>query len=103
MPYHNGNRCNAGETFAGVPFAKGVELTDTLKLLRPKEMTLAQMALRWVLDFEAVTVAIPGATTPEQAKLNCSASDLSPLPKKLHRQLQAFYETQAPPLIRGKY
>ena len=99
----NGDRFNAGETFAGIPFAKGVALTDALKLLLPKEMTLAQMALRWVLDFKAVTVAIPGATTPEQAKSNCSASDLSPLPGELHRQLQAFYETQAQPFIRGKY
>jgi len=99
----NGDQFNIGETFAGLPFAKGVALTDALKPLIPEAMSSAQMALRWVLDFEAVTVAIPGATTPEQAKLNCSASDLSPLPKELHRQLQAFYETQARPFIRGKY
>jgi aryl-alcohol dehydrogenase-like predicted oxidoreductase len=99
----NGDQFNVGETFAGIPFAKGVELTDNFKPLIPKEMTSAQMALRWVLDFDAVTVVIPGATTPEQAKLNCSASDLSPLPEELHRKLQAFYETQARPLIRGKY
>jgi aryl-alcohol dehydrogenase-like predicted oxidoreductase len=99
----NGDQFNVGETFAGLPFAKGVELSDRLKSLMPEGMTLAQMALRWVLDFEAVTVAIPGATTPEQATLNSSASDLSPLPKKLHQELQTFYETHAKPLIRGKY
>lgn len=99
----NGDQFNIGETFAGLPFAKGVELSDKLKSLTPEGMTLAQMALRWVLDFEAVTVVIPGATTPEQAKLNCSASDLSPLPEKLHEKLRAFYEDSAKPLIRGKY
>jgi len=99
----DGDQFNVGETFAGIPFSKGVELSDALKPFIPEGMTLAQMALRWVLDFEAVTVAIPGATTPEQAKLNCSASDLSPLPAELHRRLQAFYETEARPFIRGKY
>jgi aryl-alcohol dehydrogenase-like predicted oxidoreductase len=99
----NGDLFNVGETFAGLPFAKGVELSDRLKSLMPEGMTLAQMALRWVLDFEAVTVAIPGATTPEQAKYNCSASDLPPLSKELHQELKAFYETHAKPLIRGKY
>lgn len=99
----NGDQFNVGETFAGLPFSKGVELTDALKPLIPEGMTLAQMALRWVLDFDAVTVAIPGATTPEQAELNCSASDLPPLPAELHQQLRGFYETQALPFIRGKY
>jgi aryl-alcohol dehydrogenase-like predicted oxidoreductase len=99
----NGDQFNVGETFAGLPFSKGVEMTDALKPLIPEGMTLAQMALRWVLDFDAVTVAIPGATTPEQAKLNCSASDLPPLPTELHQQLRGFYETQALPFIRGKY
>lgn len=99
----NGDQFNVGETFAGIPFSKGVELTNTLKPLIPEGMTLAQMALRWVLDFDAVTVAIPGATTPEQAKINCSASELQPLTAKLHQKLQGFYETEAQPLIRGKY
>ncbi len=99
----NGDQFNVGETFAGIPFAKGVELADRLKSLTPEGMTLAQMALRWVLDFEAVTVAIPGATTPEQAKFNSTASDLLPLSGELHQQLQAFYQTHAQSLIRGKY
>ena len=59
--------------------------------------------LALLLMAEAVTVAIPGATTPEQAKSNCSASDLPPLSRELHQKLQTFYETHAKPLIRGKY
>lgn len=99
----NGDRFNVGETFAGIPFSKGVELSNEIKSLVPEGMTLAQMALRWVLDFDAVTVAIPGATSPEQALANCSASDLNPLPKDLHRKLRTFYQTRSAPLIRGKY
>jgi aryl-alcohol dehydrogenase-like predicted oxidoreductase len=99
----DGDKFNVGETFAGLPFSKGVELSDGLKSLLPEGMMLSQMALRWVLDFDGVTVVIPGATTPEQAQLNCSASDLAPLPEELHQKLKAFYETHAQPLIRGKY
>ena len=99
----NGDQFNVGETFAGIPFAKGVELSNQLKSLVPEGMTLAQMALRWILDFDAVTVAIPGATTPEQALANGSASELAPLSKELHQTLSTFYETQSASLIRGKY
>ncbi|MDA0691391.1 MAG: aldo/keto reductase [Nitrospinae bacterium] len=99
----NGEQFNVGETFAGIPFAQGVELADELKSQVPEGMTLAQMALRWVLDFDAVTVMIPGATTPEQVRANGSVSDLAPLPKELHRKLKEFYETRSAPLIRGKY
>lgn len=99
----NGDQFNVGETFAGIPFEKGVQLADELKPLVPEGLTLAQMALRWVLDFDAVTVVIPGATTPEQVIANCSASDLPPLPRELHQKLKAFYETRTAPFIRGKY
>ncbi len=99
----DGDQFNVGETFAGIPFETGVRLADELKPLVPEGMTLAQMALRWVLDFDAVTLAIPGATTPEQAKSNCSASDLAPLSANLRQKLKAFYETQSARFIRGKY
>ncbi len=55
----DGAQFNVGETFAGLPFEKGVELADELKSLVPPGMTLAQMALRWCLDFDAVSVLIP--------------------------------------------
>ena len=44
--------------------------------LRPLEdgRTLGQLALRYVLSHEAVSVAIPGAKTPEQVEANAAAS-----------------------------
>ena len=47
--------------------------------LETEGRTLAQAALRFVLDNEAVSVVIPGCKTPDQAKENMSASALSPL------------------------
>ncbi|HUJ42030.1 MAG TPA: aldo/keto reductase [Opitutaceae bacterium] len=99
----DGASFNVGETFAGLPFAKGVELADALKPLVPTGLTLAAMALRWCLDFEAVSVIIPGAKNPEQARANARASALSPLPRELHARLAEFYGREVHAHIRGPY
>ena len=39
----DGQKFNVGETFAGLPFDKGVDLSDALKPFVPAGMTLAQM------------------------------------------------------------
>jgi aryl-alcohol dehydrogenase-like predicted oxidoreductase len=99
----DGQRFSVGETFAGLPFDKGVELADMLKPLVPDHMTLAQFALRWCLDFEAVTTVIPGSKRPEQARQNAQASNLPPLGKALHDRLRRFYDDDVVQSIRGKY
>jgi aryl-alcohol dehydrogenase-like predicted oxidoreductase len=98
----NGEQFNVGETFAGLPFEKGVELTEELKAMLPPG-DLAQWALRWCLDFDAVTVLIPGARNAAQARSNAAASDLLPLPPETHRKLREFYEGKVAGLIRGPY
>lgn len=99
----DGQAFNVGETFAGLPYEKGVELADALKPLVPEGLTMAQMALRWCLDFDAVSVLIPGAKSPEQAHANTLVSDLSPLPSDLHNRLRAFYTAEVADHIRGPY
>jgi aryl-alcohol dehydrogenase-like predicted oxidoreductase len=99
----DGGSFNVGETFAGLPFAKGVELADALKPLVPAGLTMADMALRWCLDFEAVSVIIPGAKNPEQARVNARASGLAPLPRELHARLADFYQREVHAHIRGPY
>lgn len=99
----DGQQFNVGETFAGLPFEKGVELADALKPLVPAGLTMADMALRWCLDFEAVSVIIPGARNPEQARANARASTLAPLGTTLHQQLADFYTREVAAHIRGPY
>jgi aryl-alcohol dehydrogenase-like predicted oxidoreductase len=98
-----GQAFNVGETFAGLPFEKGVELSEALNAMVLEGMTMAQMALRWILDFDAVSVIIPGASNPEHARANVIASDLPPLGEELHARLREFYETQVANHIRGPY
>lgn len=99
----DGAAFNVGETFAGLPFEKGVALADELKSLVPEGMTLAQMALRWILDYDAVSVVIPGATRIEQAQGNAAIADLDELSPDLHRTLREYYKTQVRDHIRGPY
>jgi aryl-alcohol dehydrogenase-like predicted oxidoreductase len=99
----DGQAFNVGETFAGLPFEKGVELANSLKPLVPQDMTMAQFALRWCLDFDAVTTVIPGAKRPDQARANAAASDLPPLDANLHARLRRFYQQEVAPHIRGPY
>lgn len=100
----NGQQFNVGETFAGLPFAKGVELADALKPLIPAGFnTLGDLALRWCLDFEAVSAVIPGARNPQQVNANAAVSGLPPLDPELHARLGEFYATRVAPHIRGPY
>src|SRR6185369_805483 len=99
----DGQQFNVGETFAGLPFAKGVELADALKPLVPAGQTLADFSLRWCLDFDAVSVIIPGAKNPGQARANARASSLAPLGPALHAKLAEFYAREVAAHIRGAY
>ena len=99
----DGQSFNVGETFAGLPFEKGVELADALKPGVPRGLTLAEMALRWCLDFAAVSVIIPGARNVAQARGNARAALLAPLSRERHVKLAAFYEREVAAHIRGPY
>jgi aryl-alcohol dehydrogenase-like predicted oxidoreductase len=99
----DGKAFSVGETFAGLPLAKGVELTEQLKTLLPDGFDLVDLALRWILDHDAVSVIIPGASSAQQVVKNASASNLPPLGDELHTQLAKFYAEQVAPHIRGVY
>jgi len=92
-----------GETFAGLPFEKGLKLVEELRKMVPPPMTMAQTAIRFTLDFDAVSVVIPGATRASQVKENVSVGDLPPLPAELHTQLRQFYDQNVAEHIRGVY
>ncbi len=99
----DGQSFNVGETFAGLPFDKGVELAGEMQVFVPESLSMVQMAQRWILDYDAVSVVIPGASTPDQARDNASISKLPPLSAELHERLGVYYRTQVAPHIRGPY
>ena len=99
----DGQKFNVGETFAGLRFEKGIELTEALRPLVPEGTTMAQMALRWCLDFEGVTTVIPGAKSPQQARDNAVVSDMRPLSDEVHERLRTFYLDRVAAHVRGPY
>jgi aryl-alcohol dehydrogenase-like predicted oxidoreductase len=99
----DGAAFNVGETFAGIPYAKAVSLADELKSLVPERLSMAAMAQRWILDHEAVTTVITGASRREQVIQNALASDLSSLTPDLTTRIREFYERSVADQIRGPY
>ena len=99
----DGQAFNVGETFAGLPFEKAVELADALKPLVPAGLTMADMAQRWILDHDAVSTVITGASKPEQASANACVSTLPKLSTELHAKLAVFYQREVTQHIRGPY
>lgn len=98
----DGTFFNAGETFSGIPFHKGLLLSKEIAALLPDDR-MAQWALRWILDHPEVTTVIPGASSVAQVKSNAAASGFSPLSKETHRQLRTLYDEQIKGMIRGHY
>lgn len=97
----DGAAFSVGETFAGIPFEKAVELANALKPLVPENLTLADMAQRWILDHPAVTTVITGASRPNQVTVNAAVSQLPPLPPALHITLAEFYQREVREHIRS--
>jgi aryl-alcohol dehydrogenase-like predicted oxidoreductase len=94
--HRNFNREGAGfdkgETFSGVLYEVGLQAVEALRPLVPEGMTMGQMALRWILDSQAVTCAIPGGKRPDQVEANCAAADLPPLSPETHQAIAGVYD-----------
>jgi len=89
-----GQAFDRGETFSGIDFESGLAAVEELRRLAPAGMTLAQLALRWILMFDAVTCAIPGAKRPAQVDENAAASDLPPLDGAVMTAIRELYEAR---------
>jgi aryl-alcohol dehydrogenase-like predicted oxidoreductase len=87
-----GERFDKGETFSGVPYDVGLAAVEELRPLVPPGTTLGQLALRWILMFEAVSCAIPGAKTEAQARANAAAADLPSLGEETMAAVRAVYD-----------
>ena len=69
-----------------------LKAVEELKAVCPKGMSLTQFALKWILMFDAVTCAIPGAKRPIQAEENISASDFPALSEQSMNDVKSIYE-----------
>ena len=88
----HGEAFDNGETFSGVDYKLGLKAVEELKKACPEGMSLVQFALRWILMFDAVTCAIPGAKNISQAEQNYSAADLPPLSGETMNAVKLVYD-----------
>jgi len=95
----HGEAFDRGETFSGVDFDVAIATTAKLKKLVPPGASLAQLALKWILEFPAVTCSIPGAKRPAQVTENIAASDLKKLSPATMKQIESLYTKSIKPLV----
>jgi len=94
-----GESFDRGETFSGLDYEVGLQAVEELRSLVPSDMTMAQMALRWILMSPAVTCAIPGAKRPSQVEENVRAADLPALSDETMTQVRAVYDRLVRPQV----
>ncbi|MBO2521681.1 MAG: aldo/keto reductase [Clostridia bacterium] len=99
----DGQAFNVGETFAGLPFEKGVELADQLRWIAEGRGSMARAALRWILEFDAVSCVIPGFKTVAQVEENVAALDVPGFSPEEMARLARFYRDEVAQHIRGPY
>jgi aryl-alcohol dehydrogenase-like predicted oxidoreductase len=84
---------------AATPPSPNTEKSSATRASQPPGTTLAQLALRWILMFPAVTCAIPGAKHPAQVQENIAAATLPRLSPDTMKKIQALYDRQIRPRV----
>jgi aryl-alcohol dehydrogenase-like predicted oxidoreductase len=97
----NGEAFDKGETFSGVPYEVALEAVEELRALVPTGATMAAFALRWILMEDAVTVVIPGAKSPAQARGNAAAAALPALAPDVMEAAREVYWRRVAPHVHG--
>jgi aryl-alcohol dehydrogenase-like predicted oxidoreductase len=98
-----GEAFDQGETFSGVPYDVALAAVERLRPLVPAGATMTQLALRWILTFDGVTCAIPGARTPQQARDNTAAADLPPLDARTMEAIRQIYDEDIRPHVHDRW
>jgi aryl-alcohol dehydrogenase-like predicted oxidoreductase len=101
--HRNFNRQGAafdrGETFSGLDYNLSLQVVDILRPLVPAGQTMAQLALRWILMFPAVTCVIPGAKRAEQVAENIKTVSLPPISSGNMTKINEIYKRLIRPQV----
>ncbi len=87
----NGEKFDKGETFSGIDYETGLAAVEELKSVF-HDQNLAHAALRWILNYDAVSCIIPGASKPEQVIDNINALNSSGLSSDQRIAVDRIYE-----------
>jgi aryl-alcohol dehydrogenase-like predicted oxidoreductase len=95
----NGEYFDKGETFSGVDYNIAIDAVENIRGAFPENENMAELAIRWILDHEAVSTVIPGASNPEQVIKNTSASRRNPLKATDHQVIKNIYDSKIKQLV----
>lgn len=99
----DGHAFNVGETFGGLPFEKGVELSEKVAWMAADHDSLTRSALKWVMQQDAVTSVIPGFKNEKQVSDNLKALDVKAFTQEELTRINDFYWDHVHDHIRGPY
>lgn len=99
----HGEQFDRGETFSGVDFEVALDAVEEIRRVLPDGISMANFALRWILDHEAVSCVIPGARNERQVVQNVATSALPPLTAEQMAALAKLYDTKIRPLVHQRW
>jgi aryl-alcohol dehydrogenase-like predicted oxidoreductase len=99
----NGEAFNIGETFGGLDFKKGVELSDELNWIEKGRGNRTRAAIKWILQQEGVSSVIPGFRNVKQVEDTLEALNAKEFSHGELETLKDFYEKEVHAHIRGAY
>jgi aryl-alcohol dehydrogenase-like predicted oxidoreductase len=99
----DGQEFNVGETFAGLEFNKGVDLSEQLKWIAEGRGNMTRAALKWILEFDSISCVIPGFKNVKQVEDNLAAFDVPGFSEAELSKLREFYLAEVHGNIRGPY
>ncbi|WP_078594029.1 aldo/keto reductase [Evansella clarkii] len=99
----DGQAFNVGETFGGLEFKKGVELSNEISWIAEGRGNMTRAALKWIMQQNGVTSVIPGFKTVKQAEDNLEAVNVKGFSQEEQERLAKFYNEQVHEHIRGAY
>jgi aryl-alcohol dehydrogenase-like predicted oxidoreductase len=99
----HGEMFDVGETFSGVDYETGLEAVREIRRLLPAGVSMSQFALRWILMFDAVSCAIPGAKRPEQVADNCRAAEMAAISKEAMAEIKRIYDGKIRPQVHQRW
>ena len=98
----NGTAFDVGDTFSGVDFENGLKAVERLKDLLPEDFSLADLALKWILMHDEVSVVIPGAKDKSEVQMNSDASDLKDISYLLPK-INSIYDELIKPDVHNRW
>ncbi|WP_164667844.1 aldo/keto reductase [Virgibacillus doumboii] len=99
----DGQEFNVGETFAGLEFNKGVELSSQLDWLTEGRDSMSRAALKWILEHKEISSVIPGFKNVRQVEDNLQAVDTKGFSAGEKEKIEKFYRDEVQDFIRGGY